>query len=112
MVEESGVHGFADFVVAAEAEGNVGDAAAYFGVGEIGLDPTGGVDEIDGIVVVLLHAGRDSEDVGIEDDVFGREADFIDEDAVCALADSNLVFERCGLALFVESHHNDCGAVS
>ena len=32
-------------------------------------------DEVDGVVVVLFDAGGDSEDVGIEDDVLGRETD-------------------------------------
>ena len=50
--------------------------------------------------------GGDSEDVGVEDDVFGREADFIDEDAVGALADADLLFVGRGLALFVEGHHH------
>ena len=35
VVEEGGVHGLADFVVAAEAEGDIGDAAADFGVGQV-----------------------------------------------------------------------------
>ena len=111
VIEERGVHGFANFVVAAEAEGDIRDAAADFGVREVGLDPARGVDEVDGVVVVLLHAGGDGEDVGIEDDVFGREADFVDEDAVGALADADLVFVGCGLALFVEGHDDDGGAV-
>ena len=111
VIEEGGVHGFADLVVAAEAEGDVGDAAADLGVGQVGLDPARGVDEVDGVVVVLLHAGGDGEDVGVEDDVFGREADFVDEDAVGALADADLLFVGGGLALLVEGHDDDGGAV-
>ena len=105
------MHGLADFVVAAKAEGDVGDAAADLGVRQVGLDPARGVDEVDGVVVVLLHAGGDGEDVGIEDDVFGRKADFVDEDAVGALADADLVFVGRGLALFVEGHDDDGRAI-
>jgi hypothetical protein len=36
-----------------------------------------GLDEVDRVVVVLLDAGGDREDVGVEDDVFGREADLV-----------------------------------
>ena len=43
VVEEGGVHGLADLVVAAEAEGDVGDAAGDLGVGEVVLDPAGGI---------------------------------------------------------------------
>jgi hypothetical protein len=34
----------------------------------------GRLDEVDAVIVVLFDAGRDGEDVRIEDDVFGREA--------------------------------------
>jgi len=50
-----------------------GDARA----GEVRLDPARGLDEIDRVVVVLLNARGDGEDVGIEDDVLGGEADFL-----------------------------------
>jgi hypothetical protein len=36
-------------------------------------DPARRVDEVDCVVVVLLDARRDSEDVGVEDDVLGAE---------------------------------------
>jgi hypothetical protein len=39
---------------------------------------------------VLLDAGGDREDVGIEDDVLGREADLVGEQLVGALADLDL----------------------
>ena len=68
-------------------------------------------DEVDGVVVVLLHAGGDGEDVGVEDDVFGRKADLVDEDAVGALADADLLGEGGGLALLVEGHDDDGGTV-
>jgi hypothetical protein len=111
VIEKRGVHGLAHLVVAAEAERDVRDAAAHLGVRQVGLDPARGVDEVDGVVVVLLHAGGDGEDVGIEDDVFGRKTDFVDEDAVGALADADLVFVGRGLALFVEGHHHHGRAV-
>ena len=111
VIEKRRVHGLADFVVAAKAERDVGDAAADLGVRQVGLDPARGVDEVDGVVVVLLHAGGDGEDVGVEDDVFGREADLVDEDAVGALADADLVFVGGGLALLVEGHHDHGRAV-
>ena len=105
------MHRFANLVIAAKAERNVGDAAAHLGVRKVGFDPSGRVDEIDGIVVVLLHAGGDGEDVRIEDDVFGRETDLIHQNAIGALADTGLVFVGGGLALFVKGHHDDRGAV-
>ena len=35
------------------------------------------LDKVDAVVVVLLDAGGDGEDVGVEDDVLGREADLL-----------------------------------
>ena len=63
------------------------------------------------VVVVLFHAGGDGEDVGVEDDVFRRKADFVDEDVVGALADADLLFVGRGLALLVKGHDDDRGAI-
>jgi hypothetical protein len=46
-------------------------------VGQLGPDARGGGDEIVGVVVVLFDAGGHREDIGIEDDVFRREADLV-----------------------------------
>ncbi len=70
------------------------------------------LDEVDAVVVVLLDAGRDREDVRIEDDVFRREADLVDEDVIGARADLGLALERIGLALFVEGHHHHGRAIA
>jgi hypothetical protein len=70
------------------------------------------LDEVDGVVVVLLDAGGDGEDVGVEDDVLGREVHLVDQDAVGALADLDLALEGVGLALLVEGHHHGGGAVA
>jgi hypothetical protein len=40
-----------------------------------------GFDEVHRVVVVLFDAGGDGEDVRVEDDVFRREADLVDQDA-------------------------------
>ena len=75
-------------------------------------DPARRLDEIDAVVVVLLDAGGDGEDVRIEDDVLGREADLFGQNVVGALADLGLALERVGLALLVEGHDDDRGAVA
>ena len=70
------------------------------------------LDEIDAVVVVLLDAGGDRENIRIEDDVFRREADLVHQNVVGALADLDLALEGVGLALLVEGHHHDRGAVA
>jgi len=112
VVQEHGVDGFAHRVVAAERERHVRHTARDLGAGQVLLDPAHGLDEVDRVVVVLLDAGGDREDVGIEDDVLGREADFIDQDAVGALADLDLARECVGLALLVERHHHRGRAIA
>ncbi len=112
VVEEHRVDRFAHRVVAAEAEAHVRDAARHLGARQVLLDPARGVDEVDRVVVVLLDAGGDREDVGVEDDVLGRKADLVDQDAVGALADLDLALVGVGLALLVEGHHDRRRAVA
>ena len=80
--------------------------------GSVGLDAARGLDEGHRVVVVLLHAGGHGEDVGVEDDVLGREADLLGEDAVGAPADLDLALDGVGLALLVEGHHHHRRAVA
>ena len=70
-----------------------------------------GLDEGDGIIVMLLDPGRDGEDIGIENDVFRRKAQLIDKDVIGALAYLDLALFRVGLALLVERHHHHGRAI-
>ena len=54
------------------------------------LDLAGRLDVGQGVVVVLLDAGGDGEDVGVEDDVLRREADLFGQDLVGARQMSTL----------------------
>ena len=112
VVKKSRVNRLAYGVVAAEREGDVGNAAGDFGAGEGLFDDARGLEEIDRVVIVLLDASRDGEDVGIENDVFGWEAEALGEKFVGAGADADLFVARGGLALFVEGHHDGGGAVA
>ena len=68
-------------------------------------------DERLGELRVLLDAGRDGEDVRVEDDVL-RVPPVCDEQLVGALADVHLPLDGVGLALLVERHHDDARAVA
>ena len=70
------------------------------------------LDEIDGVIVVLLDAGGDSEDIRVEDDVLGRKVDARRENVISALADFELAVVGVGLAFFVEGHHHHGGAIA
>ena len=69
------------------------------------------LDEVDAVIVVLLDAGRHGEDVGVEDDVLGREAGLLGQELVGAGADLDLARRGVGLALLVEGHDDDGRAV-
>ena len=112
VVEERAVHRLAHGVVAAKAEGDVADAAADFGERQVLLDPARRADEIHGVVVVLLDARGDGEDVRVEDDVLRREADLLGEQDRSAFADLDLALERVGLPALVEGHHHHRRAVT
>ncbi len=99
-------------VVAAERERHVGDAARGQRVRQLVTDIGAGVDKVDGVVVVLFDTGGDREDVRVKDDVFRREADFIDQDVVGAFADFFFARLGVGLAGFIEGHHHHGGAVA
>lgn len=112
VVQEHRVDGFTHRVVATERERHVGHTARTQGVRQVVADVGTGLDEIDGVVVVLLDAGGDGEDVRVEDDVFRREAHIIDQDVVAALADFLLARGSVGLADFVEGHHHHGSAIA
>ncbi len=61
---------------------------------------------------MLLDAGGDGQDVRVEDDVLGREADLFGQQLVGPLADAHLAIGLGGLALLVERHHDDRRAVA
>ena len=82
------------------------------GMRQVGPDPARGLDEIDPIAVMLRHAGRDREDIRIEDDVLGREADLVHQNVVGALGDRDLLLERIGLPTLIEGHDHDRGAMA
>jgi hypothetical protein len=110
VVEEHRVHRRAHRLVAAEREGEVGEATRNVDVRAARLDLAAGLDEVEGVAAVLVDAGGDGEDVGVEDDVLGREA-VGDEQFVGAAADFHLARPGVGLADFVEGHDDDRGAV-
>ena len=112
MVKKRRVHGLAHRVVAAEGKRDIGHAAAHLGAGQGALDFAHGAKEIDGVIVVLLDARGDGQDVRIDDNVLGRETRFRREQAVGPRADPHLGVAVRGLALFVEGHDDGCGAVA
>ena len=112
VIEEGGVHGLAHGVVAAEGEADVAEAAADEHAGQLGLDAPGGLEVGQGVLVVLLNARADGEDVGVEDDVLRREADLPGQQVVGAVGNGDALIDRLGLAVLVEGHDDDRRAIT
>ncbi len=106
------MHRPAHGLVAAEGEGDVGQPRRRARARQRLLDPAERLDEGDAVAVVLGDAGGDREDVGVEDDVLGREADRLGQQLVGAGADIDLALDRLGLAGLVEGHDHDRRAVA
>ena len=111
VIEKHRMHRLAHRLVAAKREGQIGDAAGNMHERKALADFPRGFDEIDAVIIVLFDAGRDRENIRIEDDVFGRKADLLGQDLIGARADLDLALQRIGLALFVEGHDDDGGAI-
>ena len=71
-----------------------------------------GLDELNGIIVVLLDAGADRENVHVENDVLGSEADLLGEQSIGAPADIHFALSRDRLAFFIKGHDDDGGAIA
>ena len=61
---------------------------------------------------MFVDTGGNSEYIGIENNIFGRKTDGIDQQVVCPFANRNLAFVGIGLTGFVESHDDYSRAVS
>ena len=76
--------------IASKGEGHVGDAATDLAARTDVLDDLGGPNKVHPIVVVLLHARANSQDVGVEDHILRVEAYLLHHDLVRPLANSDL----------------------
>src|SRR5579885_915028 len=100
------MHRLSHNVVAAEGEGNIADASADLAAGQGGFDDPGRLNERNGVVVMLLDSRGDREDVGIENDILGRDAHLFGKDTVGTGADIDLALHGIGLTLLVKGHHD------
>mmetsp|Transcript_21059 Transcript_21059/g.36217 ORF Transcript_21059/g.36217 Transcript_21059/m.36217 type:complete len:249 (+) Transcript_21059:2167-2913(+) len=91
-----------------ESKRQVGDTSTDLHVWALLLDCLCCVDEVNTIVCMLLHSRSNCQHVGVKDDVLRRETNFIHQDVIRALADSDFLIFRGCLAFLVEGHHNHC----
>ena len=98
------MHGFTDPVVPAKGEGDVAHPAGDVTAGEEFFDLPRCLEEIDGVVVVLLNTGSHDEDIGVEYNIAFVEPDLFRKYLVDPLGDPDPVLGGRSLFLFVEGH--------
>ena len=98
MMQEGRVEGPPHSLVAPEREGHVGNPATNLAARADMFDDLGSPDEVHCIVVVLLHARADSQDVGVENNVLRVEANLLHHYLVRPLAYPDLhIRDNCEL---------------
>ena len=107
VMQEGGVHRFAQVVVTAEGEGKVRKPARDAHAGKVVHNPADRTDKVDGVSVVFRHAGSDRQHVRVKDDVRWREIQLLHHDVVSAGGDLHAALVVGGLAFFVKEHHDD-----
>ena len=107
MIEEYSVNGFTYRFVTTEREGYVRHTTRNHGVWQVLFNPASGFNEIDRVVVVFFNTSGNCKHVRVKNNVFGREANIIDQHIIRAF--TNFTFTCCcvGLSHFVKSHHNN-----
>ena len=81
-------------------------------MGQGALDEFDCLDEVQAVAVVFLDAGRHGKDVGIKNDVFGREIQLLGQQLVGAGADFHLARDSVGLTHLVEGHDDHGRAIT
>ncbi len=112
VIQKSGVHCLAHSVVAAKRKRNVADPTADTHARQVMFDPARCFNEIDRVIAVLLQAGRDRQDVRIENDVARGKMPLFDQQIVSARADIDFALKIVSLPSLIKSHHDSGRAVS
>ncbi len=76
------------------------------------LDITGGFNKVDGIIVMLINAGRHGKNIRIKDDIFGRKMHFFSENLITAGTDFAFPFTGIGLPIFIKRHDDNGCAIT
>src|SRR4029077_944032 len=112
MKEERSMHRLAHGIITAKRKGNVTHSAADPCPGQIGLDPTDRLDEIDRVISMFVQTGSDSQNIRIENDVVRGKMNALGQEPVGALADFDAPLQGISLAFFVERHDDDGCAIA
>ena len=106
VMQERGVHRFAQVVVATECEREVRKTARDADTGEVVHNPADRADKVNGVGVVFRHAGSDRQNVRVVNDIGRVEVKLLHHDIISAGRNLYAALVVCCLAFFVEEHHD------
>ncbi len=111
VVEEHGMHRLTHRLIAAEGEGQVGNATGNMRERHGFADGLGGFNEVHAVIIVLLDTRGHRKHVWIEDNVFRRQARLFSQKLVGARADFHLALIGIRLPDLVKCHDHDRSTV-
>ena len=76
------------------------------------LDIAGCLDKVHRIVVMLFDTGRDCENIGVENNIFRWEVDFLRQHFIAASTDLAFALTGVSLAVLIKRHHDNGGAIT
>jgi len=112
MIQEHTVHGFADRVITPERERYVTHPARHMTMGQVFFNASGGVDEIQAVIVMLFDTGRHGKNVRIKDDVFRWETNFFRQNLIRPFTNFKFTFFGIRLTGFIKGHHHSGGTIT
>ena len=112
MIKKRRVHRLAHHVITAKRKGDIAHTTTDLAARQGGLNYARGLDEINCVIIVLLHSRGDGQDVRIENDVLRRETGLFGENLVRTGADFDLALDGISLAFVVESHDHHRRAIT
>jgi len=93
-------------LVPPERERDITQSARNLDMRQLLTNETRRFDEVDGIVVTLFDTCRNGENIGVENDIFWREPNLIDQNVISSGANFNFARLRISLALFIKRHND------
>ena len=108
MIQEYGMHSLTNVVVATERERQVAHPSTDMSPRQILTYPSGSLNEIDRIIIMLFNTRSYGQHIRVENDIFRSKPYLIYQNAICPFAHLNLATVRIGLPLLVKSHDDDC----
>ena len=112
MIQKYCVNRLARWVVTPEAKRYVRNTARNFGVRQVLANPSRRFNKINRVVVVLLDTRCNSENIGIENNIFWWVAHLINQYPVSSRTNFSFALKGIGLAFFIKGHDDNSSAIT